>query len=149
MPWREVSIMQQRREFVELAGQEDVNRRELCRRFGVHPSTGYKWLDRWRSGGELGDRSRRPHASPARTAAAIEACILALRDAHPAWGARKIAHCLERDGLTAPALSTVHAILRRHEPDRGAARRCAGLTALRDGGAQSALADGLQGRCRA
>jgi transposase InsO family protein len=121
MPWREVSIMQQRREFVELAGQEDVNRRELCRRFGVHPSTGYKWLGRWRSDGELGDRSRRPHASPARTAAAIEACVLAVRDAHPAWGARKIAHCLERDGITAPALSTVHAILRRH--DRIAARR--------------------------
>jgi len=29
MPWREVSIMDQRREFVRLAMQEAVNRREL------------------------------------------------------------------------------------------------------------------------
>jgi transposase InsO family protein len=40
--------------------------------------------------------------------------VLAVRDAHPAWGARKIAHCLRRDGVRAPAVSTVHAILARH-----------------------------------
>ena len=98
MPWREVSIMDQRREFVQLALQEGANRRELCRRFGIHPDTGYKWLSRWDSDGELADRSRRPHASPMRTDAAIEALVLAVRDAHPAWGARKIARCLEREG---------------------------------------------------
>jgi len=37
---------------------------------------------------------------------------VALRDAHPAWGARKIAHRLKRDQAV-PAISTVHAILRR------------------------------------
>jgi transposase-like protein len=37
MPWQEVSIVDQRREFVRLAMQEGVNRRELCRRFGIHP----------------------------------------------------------------------------------------------------------------
>ena len=46
MPWREVSVMDQRREFVRLAMQEGANRRELCRRFGIHPDTGYKWLSR-------------------------------------------------------------------------------------------------------
>jgi transposase InsO family protein len=38
-----------------------------------------------------------------------------VRDAHPAWGARKIARCLEREGLHRPAFSTVHEILRRHD----------------------------------
>jgi transposase InsO family protein len=114
MPWPEVSIMQQRREFVELANREGANRRELCRRFGVHPTTGYKWLDRWMAEGELADRSRRPHTSPRQTDGAIEERILAIRDAHPAWGARKIAHCLERDGQAAPAPSTVHEVLRRN-----------------------------------
>jgi transposase InsO family protein len=113
MPWHEVSIMEQRREFVRLATQEGVNRRELCRRFGIHPDTGYKWLGRGTTAEELSDRPRRPHTSPMRTAAAIEARILAWRDAHPAWGARKIAQCLERDGVEAPAFSTVHEILRR------------------------------------
>jgi transposase InsO family protein len=115
MPWREVSIMEQRREFVRLALQEGANRRELCRRFGIHPDTGYKWLGRWAAGDEeLGDRSRRPHASPGRCTAAMEASVLKVRDAHPAWGARKIARCLEREGVAPPALSTVHAVLQRH-----------------------------------
>ncbi|MFC0242109.1 helix-turn-helix domain-containing protein, partial [Rhodopseudomonas telluris] len=39
MPWREVSVMDQRREFVRLVAQDGANRRELCRRFGIHPST--------------------------------------------------------------------------------------------------------------
>ncbi len=114
MPWREVSKMDERREFVRLARQEGANRRELCRRFGIHADTGYKWLGRGMIDDELADRSRRPHSSPARTATAIEASILAVRDAHPAWGARKIAHCLEREGSACPAHSTVHEILRRH-----------------------------------
>ena len=114
MPWREVSIVEQRREFVRLARQEGANRRELCRRFEIHHSTAYKWLGRGTCEGELGDRSRRPHNSPGRTDRAVEESILTIRDAHPAWGPRKIAHCLERAGKVAPALSTVHAILRRH-----------------------------------
>lgn len=114
MPWREVSIMEERREFVRLAMQEGANRRELCRRFGIHPDTGYKWLGRGLADEVLADRSRRPLSSPARTEASTEARILALRDAHPAWGARKIARCLERDGADCPACSTVHEILRRH-----------------------------------
>ena len=115
MPWEEVSVMEQRREFVRLAMQEGVNRRELCRRFGISPETGYKWLGRWAAGdGSLTDRSRRPHCSPERTEAETEALVLGVRDAHPAWGARKIVRCLEREGQEAPACSTVHAILCRH-----------------------------------
>jgi transposase InsO family protein len=44
----------------------------------------------------------------------LEAQVLALRDEHPAWGARKLAHVLKRQGLEVPAVSTVHAILKRH-----------------------------------
>ena len=113
MPWREVSVVDQRREFVRLAMQEGANRRELCRRFGIHPETGYKWLARWQAEQDVADRSRRPHASPRRTGNAIEQRVVAVRDAHPAWGARKIARCLEREGAGSPAVSTVHEILRR------------------------------------
>jgi transposase InsO family protein len=115
MPWRDVSIMDQRREFVALASLEGANRRELCRRFAISAQTGYKWLSRAKDvAASLSDRSRRPHASPLRSPDAIEALVLAVRDAHPAWGARKIERCLERDGHQPPALSTIHAILRRH-----------------------------------
>ncbi len=115
MPWREVSVNEERGEFVRLALQEGANRRELCRRFGISPAVGYKWLARWHQGDRsLLDRSRRPHNSPQRSAAALEEQAVTYRDAHPAWGARKIAACLERDGVAAPAISTMHEILRRH-----------------------------------
>lgn len=115
MPWREVSVMGERREFVRLAMQEGANRRELCQRFEIHPDTGYKWLARWAAGDrELGDASRRPHSSPQRSEAAMEAHVLRVRDGHPAWGARKIARLIEREGIKPPAVSTVHEILRRH-----------------------------------
>jgi transposase InsO family protein len=128
MPWREVSVMEQRGEFVRLAQQAGVNRRELCRRFGISPAVGYKWLARWAAGDrDLADRSRRPHVSPARSSAESEGQVLAVRDAHPAWGARKIARCLEREGIRRPALSTVHEILRRNgrvAPPPGGQRAC-------------------------
>jgi len=115
MPWREVSVMDERREFVRLAQREGVNRRELCRRFGISAEIGYKWLGRWKAGDEeLADRSRRPHVSPRRSDAATEEAVLTVRDAHPAWGARKIAFTLEQKGRKPPALSTIHEILRRH-----------------------------------
>jgi putative transposase len=116
MPWRETSILDERREFVRLALQDGANRRELCRRFGVSPDAGYRWLARWKTGdGELADRSSRPASSPRRSEAEVEAKVLAVREAHPAWGARKIARVLQREGVELPALSTIHAILQRHD----------------------------------
>jgi len=129
MPWQEVSIMDQRVEFVALARTAGANRSELCRRFGISAKTGYKWLDRAVEGSDdwSADRSRRPHESPGRSEAALEAAVLRVRDRHPAWGARKIRRCLEDDGVMAPAASTVHAILVRHDrvsPPVRAAAHC-------------------------
>lgn len=108
--------MDQRREFVRLALQEGANRRELCERFGISPDVGYKWLRRWQAGDrELVNHSRRPKTMPRRSDAATEARVVAVRDQHPAWGARKIAHCLERNGQAVPAPSTVHRILCRND----------------------------------
>jgi transposase InsO family protein len=124
MPWREVSVMDQRGEFVRLALQEGANRRQLCRQFGISPDVGYKLLRRWKAGDrDLADLSRRPKRMPKRSAASVEAQVLAVRDKHPAWGARKIVHCLKRDGVAAPAQSTVHQILCRNgrvEPSKNA-----------------------------
>ena len=63
MPWREVSAMSVRAEFVALAGCDGANRREMCRRFGISPTTGYKWLTRHQLAGSDGlvDRSSPRH----------------------------------------------------------------------------------------
>ena len=117
MPWSEKSIMSQRLEFVVLFGQEGVNRRELCRRFGISPTIGYRLLARYRQEGEAGlaDRSRRPQHSPTRTSGEMERVVLAVRDEHPAWGGRKIRRRLQdlgHEGVPSP--STVTAVLHRN-----------------------------------
>lgn len=110
--------MDQREEFARLALRPGTNMRELCQRFGISRSNGYKWLDRYVAGGraELADRSRRPHCSPRRTADGVEAEVLRIRESsNGAWGGRKIAEVLKRSGATVvPAPSTITEILRRH-----------------------------------
>lgn len=117
MPWNEVDRMSLRREFVELAGREEANVSELCERFGISRTAGYKWLGRYAADGVsgLGERSRRPQSSPTQTPAEAERAVLALRDAHPAWGGRKLRARLKAQGMTAvPSASTITEILRRH-----------------------------------
>ena len=116
MPFTGMSTMDRKREFVRLALVEGANRRELCRRYGVSATLGYRLLNRYREAGEAGleERSRRPLSSPGRTPSPIEAAVLAIRGEHPAWGGRKIAAVLKRRGLAAPAPSTVTEILHRH-----------------------------------
>jgi len=80
------------------------------RRFGISRKTAYKWLAR----DSTEDQSRRPKNSPKRSNATLEAQVLAVRDAHPAWGGRKIAHVLMRDQQVAIAPGTVTSILHRH-----------------------------------
>jgi transposase InsO family protein len=118
MPWKEVSVMSQRRDFVVLASAENANIRELCRRFNICPTTGYKWLNRYqRDGGKgLRNRSRRPHRSPNKTKAETEQLIIELRHKHPAWSARKLHKRLsELKHRDLPGPSTMHAILKRNQ----------------------------------
>jgi transposase InsO family protein len=117
MPWKEVSIMSLRWEFVELASQAEINFAELCRRFQLSRNNGYKWVKRYQQQGVegLANRSHRPRRSPQRSPEAIEQKVLSMREEHPAWGARKIGARLKHLGEVAiPAPSTIHAILRRH-----------------------------------
>jgi transposase InsO family protein len=119
MPFRGMSAMEQKREFVEFAMSEGANVRELCRRFRISPTTGYKWLSRHRDQGSVGliELSRRPKASPRRTTAAVEAKVLAVRDrSNNVWGGRKIRRALENRGeADIPAASTITEILRRRD----------------------------------
>jgi transposase InsO family protein len=108
--------MELKKEFVQFAQQPGANIRALCRRYGISPQTGYKWLSRYQQTGEAGlhERSRRPMHSPGQTNAALETRILGAADQWPVWGARKLKAWLERQGHLMPAVSTIHAILQRH-----------------------------------
>lgn len=116
MPWNTKDLMKLREEFVELALQEGANRRELCRRFGISPQTGYKWLARYEQQGVdgLNNQSRRPQRSPRKSDQALEQTVVQLRQQHPGWGARKLRRRLQDLGQAAPAASTITSILHRH-----------------------------------
>ncbi|MDI2131468.1 IS481 family transposase [Yinghuangia seranimata] len=80
---------------------------------GVSRATAHKWVRRWRTEGESGlhDRSSRPHGTPHRTDAELEARVCRLR-AERKLGPARIGPIL---GLPA---STVHRILVRHALNR-------------------------------
>ena len=118
MPWKETTTMSLRTEFIHLAELAGANFSQLCRGFGISRKTGYKWLKRYREGGESGlaDRSRHPHHSPRRSSVELEKAVVEVREQHPAWGGRKIKAHLKRKGQRQPpSASTITEILRRND----------------------------------
>ena len=118
MPWQECSKMDERLRFVArlLEGEKMA---VLCREYDVSRKTGYKLFSRYKDQGYEGltDRSRRPYRQGCRLPEAIEALILSIKREHPSWGAPKIREKIKRKALefSLPAISTVHAVLHRHD----------------------------------
>lgn len=116
MPWKERSPMDLRLELVTLASAGSISLAELCGRFGISRKTAYKWLDRYRKAGLPGlkDQSRCPLSCPWQSGKETEQAVLAIREAHPAWGGRKIRARLQDLGsASVPSASTITAILHR------------------------------------
>ncbi|MBV9838749.1 MAG: IS481 family transposase [Solirubrobacterales bacterium] len=96
-----------------------MSEREAAASLSVAPGTAHKWKARYLGASEAErasgvwalDRSSRPHRSPRRTSAEVEARVCEARE-RTGWGPRLIA------GETGVAHSTVHAILRRHGRSR-------------------------------
>ena len=115
MPWKEETVEDQRRTFVIRANEAGCNFSALCREFRITRRTGYKWLERYRSGEALEDQIRVPLHQPRKTNPETEELILSVRSNHPTWGARKILRYLEDKGNTGlPAPSTATSILKRN-----------------------------------
>jgi transposase InsO family protein len=115
MPWKEVTPMSQREEFVQLALQPGTNMSQLCRRFQISRKTGYKFLNRHLRNEGLQDRSRCPNHRPQLTPEEIEEQVVSLRLTYGAWGGRKLRHHLLALGEPqAPSASTCTQILHRN-----------------------------------
>jgi len=117
MPWSTPCLMSQRLEFIHAVVEHHVPMRAACRQYGISEKTGYKWLHRFLRGGPaaLADRSHAPVVPAHQVSPAISAAICALREAEPAWGARKIRQVLrdEQPTLPWPAASTITTVLKR------------------------------------
>lgn len=134
MSWPVVSKEQSRLLFCQLAESDsEVSFSELCSRFGVSRTTGYKWLKIYREKGPggLADRSRAPLGSPFRTSDEVEELVVGLRREHRAWGGRKIHHRLIALGhVGVPAPSTITGVLRRHHMIAPAQPHAGGYTSF-------------------
>lgn len=127
MPWNQTNPMDQRTRFALAYDDGLYSMTELCARFSVSRKTGYKWLNRYRTGGldGLKDRSRAPKRCPHKTNAAVEELLLETRRKHPRWGPRKLLDYLKprHPDMALPAASTVGALLKREGLIEGKRRR--------------------------
>ena len=117
MPWRESCAMDERMRFVAACLSQTTTMTQTCELFGISRKTGYKWLERYASGGPAGlaERSHAPLRPAHATDSAIVARIVAERVARPTWGPRKIvARLADAEPQTEwPAPSTAGEILKR------------------------------------
>ena len=118
MPWKETCVMDEKMQFIVAYLEHEHSFAHLCRGFGISRKTGYKWVERYESGGAAGlsNRSCAPKRHPNAVSEAIEKGVVACRRAHRYWGPRKLLAVLRRKEPEAawPCASTVASILRRH-----------------------------------
>jgi transposase InsO family protein len=122
----ELGVVEQRYQAVlEVLAGASVT--DVARRNGVARQTVHDWLRRYANDGGLAglaDRSSRPVSCPHQMPAVVEATVVAMRRAHPAWGPSRIVWRLERDGVQPlPSRSGVYRALLRHGLVEGKKRR--------------------------
>jgi len=118
MPWKGVTVTEQRERFLEDYKLNVYTVTDLADRFSVSRKTAHKWIDRFEESGLSGyhELSRRPHTSPSQTDPAIAQEIVELRLAHPKWGPAILLDLLHKRHPKAdlPSVSTAARILARH-----------------------------------
>jgi transposase len=109
--------MDQKTQFIADYLRQSLSMSELCDLYGISRKTGYKLVERYLKHGPSGleERSRKPASSPNHTPEHIVEAIIALRQRHPSWGAKKLLPILERrhPNWDLPGRSTVCDILSR------------------------------------
>jgi transposase InsO family protein len=117
MPWKGVTVSEQRQRFLEDYQSNYYSITELAERFGISRRTAHKWINRYKQRGQEGykELSRRPLTCPWQTDEAIVAELVTLRKKHPNWGPKKLLDLmLKRDSdRQLPAVSTGARILAR------------------------------------
>ena len=69
MPWESKTVETIREEFVAKALIDGCNFSRLCREYHISRTTGYEWVNRYKDGYDLKDRSHAPRNRPHKTSA--------------------------------------------------------------------------------
>lgn len=118
MPWKDITIMEQKIEFICEWRTGKYTITELSKRFEISRPTAYKIIARFEEKGYDGLRelSRTPRSHPNQTEQNMVNSILGLKEKHRLWGAKKIRKLLFNDfpEQSIPSVVTVHNILKKH-----------------------------------
>jgi transposase InsO family protein len=118
MPWKGVTVSEQRERFLEDFKLNYYSITDLAERFGISRRTAHKWVNRFEKYGQEGfdEHSRRPHSCPWQTDPAIVEELVSLRKAHTNWGPAKLLDLMHQRHPQAnlPVVSTAARILARH-----------------------------------
>ena len=102
--------MNERVKFVAAMLEAEESFSDLCARSGISRKQGYKWKQRYESGGveALVDRSRAPHSHPHAVSSEVVQLLVAARKKHPFWGPRKLLVVVRRQHprVALPSAST-------------------------------------------
>lgn len=125
MPWKETCSLDERIRLIALWNEGERTVAELSREFGVSRKTIYKWVERYEAAGAEGLAARTTAAwhHPHATSEDVVSALVELRKEHPTWGPKKLKVLLERQGLVAPAASTIGELLKKHGLIRPRRRR--------------------------
>ena len=123
MPWTEVSTMDEKRRFIDAWTSRRFSVAELAEHFQISRKSAYKWIDRFREGGNSGlqDRSHARKTQPHRMHEDTEKVLLELKAKYPRWGPKKIRKKFElvdgreQAGICVPAASTIGDLFSRHD----------------------------------
>ena len=117
MPWKGVSVNEERQRFLQEFRLGYYTISELADRFSISRQTAHKWILRHRLSGDNGfhEISRRPYNSPSQADPATAQELVTLRKAHPSWGARKLLDLMQHRDTSRqlPSPSTACRILLR------------------------------------
>ena len=100
MPWKEVNVMELRKQFVRDFKLEMHSVKDLCSMYGISRQTGYNWIERYKQygladpmqGDWAADRSHEAHVVHNRTEEHVQEALMQMRLRHLTWGVRKLLH---------------------------------------------------------
>ena len=129
MPWKGVTVSEQKQRFIEDFLLNYYSVTELSERFSISRKTAHKWINRYLEHGQVGleEQSRRPKICPWQTSPEVVEELIALRKAHPHRGPKKLLDAMSRRNpdRQLPAISTGAKILAEAglvKPRRGSRR---------------------------
>lgn len=118
MAWKESSVKNQRKLFIDCYVDNKFSIAELCRQFDISRPTGYKWIERYELEGIEGlvDQSKAPIVQVNATSPLIIDDILEVKFKYPNWGPKKIRGYLvcKEPTVPFPSITTISNILAKN-----------------------------------